>query len=214
MGAVRRIHMIRHGETNWNREKRAQGQMESVLTSEGMAQASALSTKIQSLGIGDVYCSSSVRTRQTAEILFADSELTVQYCDQLREIYMGPWEGLLYKDIREQDAEQFDAFWERPHLFNLPGAETFANVQQRATRRLAEILCDTKSQDIAIVSHGVLIKTILCQVESRPLSELWNTPAMHNCARSVIEVHNDGTQRITLYADQLYAPELENAHEQ
>jgi phosphoserine phosphatase len=213
MTAIRRIHLIRHGETNWNREKRAQGQMESVLTSEGKAQATDLSARIGALGIRDVYCSSSARTRQTADILFAGSTLPVQYCDQLREIHMGPWEGLLYTDIRAQNAEQFDAFWKHPHLFNLPGAETFADVQRRATRRLAQILRESPAEDIAIISHGVLIKTILCQVESRPLSQLWNTPAMHNCARSVIEVHDDGSQRITLYADQLYVSELENAHE-
>jgi phosphoserine phosphatase len=213
MTAVRRIHLIRHGETNWNREKRAQGQMESVLTLEGQIQAAELSNKVRSLGIREVYCSSSMRARQTADILFAGRAVPIRYCDQLREIYMGPWEGKLYSDIRAQDAEQFDAFWARPHQFILPGAETFADVQRRATQCLRKILAESDAEDIAIISHGVLIKTILCDVESRPLAELWQTPAMHNCARSIIEVHYDGTKRITLYADQHYASELENAHD-
>ncbi len=213
MTAARRIHLIRHGETNWNREKRAQGQMESVLTSEGQAQAAELEPKIRSLGIQEVYCSSSVRTRQTADILFAGSELPIRYCEQLREIHMGPWEGLLYSAIQAKDAEQFDAFWSRPHQFNITGAETFDDVQRRATQWLTRILGDSDANNIAIISHGVLIKTILCDVESRPLADLWNTPAMHNCARSVIEVHNNGERLITLYADHPYATELETIHD-
>jgi phosphoserine phosphatase len=201
---LRRIHLIRHGETNWNKEKRAQGQMESVLTRDGISQAEALRSKLKNSGISRVYCSSSVRTRQTAEILFADSPVPIVYCDQLREIHMGSWEGRLYSELQASDPEQFFAFWNQPDAFNLPGAETFKDVQTRAVLKLAAILEENSSEEIAIVSHGVLIKTLLCETEDRPISKLWEAPAMHNCARSIIEVHHDGSRRISLYSDQPY----------
>ena len=53
---VQRVHLIRHGETNWNKEKRAQGQMESILTSEGIAQARILRSRLNDSGISKVYC--------------------------------------------------------------------------------------------------------------------------------------------------------------
>lgn len=206
---IRRVHLIRHGETNWNKEKRAQGQMESVLTQDGILQAHNLATRLQDIPISEVYCSSSIRTRQTAEILFGNPAATgrmvsIVYCDLLREIHMGRWEGLLYSELDKQDPEQFHAFWHAPEKFMLDGAETYSDVQTRALVRLNEILAQSESTDIAIVSHGVLIKTLLCATEQRPLSQLWQPPAMHNCARSVINIHADGSRRISLYSDQPY----------
>lgn len=202
---VQRIHLIRHGETNWNKEKRAQGQMESVLTGEGIAQAHTLRTRMNDSGISRVYCSSSVRARQTAQILFEDFPEPVIFCDQLREISMGPWEGKLYADIQQADPASFFAFWNKPDAFNLAGAETFADVQNRALHRLSLILAESNDyEDIALVSHGVLIKTLLCDVERRSLDKLWEAPAMHNCARSVINIYADGSRRISVYSDQPY----------
>lgn len=204
MSATRKVHLIRHGETNWNRERRAQGQQESVLTETGRAQAQTLTTTLRNLDIQEVFCSSSVRTRETADIAFAERQLPTTYCDLLREIHMGPWEGRLYDELRRDYPEQHHAFWNKPDDFALEGAETFAQVQQRAIARLNRILGESQSGNIAIVSHGLLIKTILSHVEQRSLARVWDPPAMHNCALSTIEIHEDGSQRITLYANQPY----------
>lgn len=201
---VQRIHLIRHGETNWNKERRAQGQQESELTLAGKAQAEALRDLLAPLNIGEVHCSSSKRTRQTAAIAFADHPGPVNFCERLREIHMGPWEGLLYDDIRRDYPEQYQAFWHSPDAFCVEGAESFAQVQARAVARLEEILTASTACDIAIVSHGLLIKTILSHVEQRPLAQVWEPPLMHNCALSTIEIHNDGSRRISLYANQTY----------
>lgn len=200
----RRIHLIRHGETNWNREKRAQGQQESVLTQDGREQAALLRLSLADTQFESIYCSSSVRTRETAEIVFAETGLPVHYCEQLREIHMGPWEGQLYTDIRQRDPELFHAFWHEPDRFQLAGAETYADVQRRALQKLQWILANDPARELAIVSHGVLIKTLLCDAEQRPLSKLWEPPAMHNCARSIIDIYSDGSRRISVYADQIY----------
>lgn len=206
---IRSIHLIRHGETNWNKEKRAQGQMESVLTTDGLRQAENLKLRLQDIPISEVYCSSSVRTRQTADVLFGGAEsdsdrLPVLYCDRLKEIHMGPWEGQLYSELQVKYPEQFHAFWHEPENFRLEGAETYEQVQQRAIARLNSILATSSARDIAIVSHGVLIKTLLCDAEQRPLAQLWHPPAMHNCARSVIDIYADGSKRISVYSDQPY----------
>jgi probable phosphoglycerate mutase len=117
---------------------------------------------------------------------------------------MGPWEGYLYAEIRQQDPGQFHAFWHQPEKFSLAGAETYRDVQKRAVQRLNDILKCSSAKEIAIVSHGVLIKTILCDTEQRSLAQLWDAPAMHNCARSVINIYADGSKRISIYSDQPY----------
>ena len=102
-----RIHLIRHGQTHWNKEHRVQGQTESTLCAEGRAQAAALRQVLDQIAISKVYCSTSIRTRETAAILFADKDVETEYRDSLREILLGPWEGFLQTEVKEKYPESF-----------------------------------------------------------------------------------------------------------
>ena len=68
------LHLIRHGQTNWNEERRAQGQSDSKLTKIGKEQAIALGKKIKQIKFDKIFCSSSLRTRQTAKLAFPKAE--------------------------------------------------------------------------------------------------------------------------------------------
>lgn len=197
------IHLFRHGQTDWNAERRIQGQSESRLTDLGIQQAVDLGERIRHLEFDRVYCSSSLRTRQTAEHVFGNTRDDVRFMDSFREIDLGPWEGRLYADIETEDADSYRHFWEQPHLFQVDGAETFLQLQQRALSTVKEIKQELREGTIGIVSHGALIKALLCHFEQRPLSELWAPPTMHNCAHSIVEVNIDGSGHIIQYADQL-----------
>lgn len=186
-----RIHLIRHGQTHWNKERRVQGQAESTLCAEGREQATTLRPVLNQLAIDKVYCSTSIRARETAAILFADRNIETEYCDSLREILLGPWEGFLQAEVKEKCPESFNEFWHFPHRFSLAGAETFAQVQQRGMQELQRVMDESAGQDVAIISHGVLIKSILCQLEGRPLDRLWEPPVMHNCSHSIVAVDKD-----------------------
>jgi len=198
------IHFIRHGQTNWNEERRVQGQTNSVLTDLGKQQASNLNEKMLAEGFDKVYCSSSTRTRQTADCLFAGSNLDIDYWDSLREIHLGPWEGQLYADIEIHSPESYEHFWSTPHLFDVAGAETFADIQKRGVDAVQDIVENHPNQKIALVSHGAIIKSILSFFEGRHLSKLWDAPQMHNCAHSIVEFDADGNASILQYADVAY----------
>ncbi len=209
-----RIHLIRHGQTDWNKERRVQGQSESRLTADGRQQAIKLGSHMSAFGIGKVYCSSSIRTRETAAILFAGMDVEIEYCDALREIFLGPWEGSLYADMEGKFPENFADFWHRPDAFSLADAETFVQTQLRGVRELERVIAEAAAQDVAIVSHGVLIKSILCHIENRPLARLWEPPELHNCAHSIVEIDRVNTQggavpQIILYAGVDYLETLQ-----
>lgn len=196
------LHLFRHGQTDWNAERRIQGQSESQLTELGIQQARELGQRISGIEFTRIYCSSSRRTRQTADHAFAHGKFEVTYLDSLREIFMGPWEGQLYDEISGREPDSFRHFWHEPHLFKVSGAESFAELQQRAMTAIEGIRAQHQGERIALVSHGALIKSVLCQVAGRPLSELWAPPNMHNCAHSIIEFSEVGAARIIQYADQ------------
>ena len=209
------LHLIRHGETNWNKERRAQGQSDSHLTDLGTQQAKELGQRIAHLEFDKIYCSSSLRTRQTAEYAFPELVTEIKYLDELREIFLGPWEGHLYEDLAQSEPESHNHFWEQPHLFRLSGAESFFELQQRAIDAVAEIEAAHRTDSmggkkVAIVSHGALIKSYLCHVEGRSMDQLWAPPRMHNCAHSIVALSSvdDGSNaNILQYADQPFINE-------
>ncbi len=183
-----RIHLIRHGETNWNAEGRVQGQSESVLTPQGVAQAQGLATVLQEINFARLFCSSSQRARQTAAIVFAQRAAEVVHRDELREIYLGPWEGLLYKQVAALYPYEHLAFRETPHLFSVAGAETFAQLQERSRGALREISAGAPGQEVAVVSHGAWIRSVLADIEGKSLQQLWEPPAVSNCAHIIIDM--------------------------
>ncbi|MBL4572851.1 MAG: histidine phosphatase family protein [Gammaproteobacteria bacterium] len=202
------LHLIRHGETNWNKERRVQGQSESHLTDLGIQQAKELGQRIKHLAFDKIYCSSSLRTRQTAEYAFPESTTEISYLDELREIFLGPWEGHLYEDIAQREPDSHRHFWEQPHLFQVDGAESFFELQQRAIDAVTNIEATHRTspasgRKVAIVSHGALIKSYLCHVEGRSMDQLWAPPRMHNCAHSIVAFsESDGSTNILQYADE------------
>lgn len=205
------LHLIRHGQTNWNEERRVQGQSESELTELGIQQAQQLGERIAHLEFDEIYCSSSLRTRQTAEHVFVNTGLDIIYLDSLREIYLGHWEGHLYDEIAETEPDSHRHFWQAPHLFQVEGAENFFQLQQRAIDAVSKIQSEYRSKEnthnkVALVSHGALLKTYLSHLEGRAMEHLWEPPRMHNCAHSIVKInHNEneeGNAEIIQYADQ------------
>ena len=195
------LHLIRHGQTNWNEERRAQGHSVSNLSNIGIDEAIALGLKFKLIIFVKFFCSSSLRTRQTAELVFPKTELNIEYLDSLREIFLGPWEGKLYKDIEIENPESHNHFWKEPHLFKLTGAENFYQLQKRAIKVVDSIVEKFESKKVVIVSHGALIKTLLCFAERKPIKELWSPPHMHNCAHSIILYCGKNPSQILQYAD-------------
>ncbi len=196
------LFLVRHGETEWNAERRVQGQSESKLNARGREQAEQLRPWAESMGFSATYSSSSLRTVQTAEILTRNIELPLHKRDDLREIYLGPWEQLLWADIEQSCTSEFTNFRDYPHLFNLEGAETYTELRDRGIAGLKEIHQRQKrtgldqNDKVLVVSHGALIAAVLAGLASVNLARLKKQPGLGNC--SVSELHIDASGRFNV----------------
>jgi len=191
------LHLIRHGETNWNRERRAQGQSESELNARGREQAAALQQKVRDLNLSAIYVSSAVRTRQTAEIATALVDLPApSFRDDLREIDLGPWETRLWDDIEQDDPDEAHLFRYHPDQFSLRGAETFLQLQQRGVSALEGIMQQERQGEVLVVSHGALLKASLLHYVGVDLAYQWAHPELYNCAHSELQADSDGQRRV------------------
>ncbi len=193
------IHFIRHGQSTWNAEIRIQGSSDPELSDLGRSQASALAGTLPNFD--SLFCSDLKRTKQTIELILEGNTEHVDYRSSLREIHLGPWEGMLLSEATEQYPEQTDHFRHNPEKFSLGDAETFAQLQARAHKAVNQIVAECPDQTVLVVSHGALLKSLLIDYENRSINSIWKDPHMDNCGHSIVE-YASGTPKVTKFADQ------------
>src|ERR1700741_2656837 len=121
--AVTELLLVRHGETDWNRERRFQGHADQPLNETGREQARAPATDLDGNGIDLIYTSDLARARETAEIVGAQLGLDVVAMRELREIDVGEWEGLTWQEIEERYPEGARKWHE--HGYGWQSGETY-----------------------------------------------------------------------------------------
>lgn len=149
------IWLARHGETEWNVERRMQGRRESRLTALGRAQAGAMAALLAG-HVGDgapwrLVSSPLGRARETAAAISARTGLPVEIDARLSEIAFGDWEGRLRDEVAALHPEIFAG---RDWLVSPPGGETYEDVRARVGAWLADQPPEPERRIIA-VSHGV-----------------------------------------------------------
>ncbi|MGI6036048.1 MAG: alpha-ribazole phosphatase [Limnochordia bacterium] len=159
-----RLYLIRHGETDFNREGRYQGRLDVELSTLGKEQAQALAHRLEKTPFTAIYASNLKRAQATAQIIAAHHELPVQVEPDLRERDFGSWEGFTFAEIEERFPEEAKQWLEDPLRTRIPGAEDFAHLQMRVTRALERIHASHRGEEAAIITHGGCILAFLAHV--------------------------------------------------
>jgi glucosyl-3-phosphoglycerate phosphatase len=150
--------LVRHGETDWNRDGRWQGGSDTHLNDVGRDQASSLAASLDGT-VDAVYSSDLARARETAEILAAKLGLRVQLDERLRERAFGAWEGLTTAEIEERFAEAHER-WRAGEGPGAADAEPFDAFADRITAFLDDVLEQHPDDEVLVVAHGGSIRVI------------------------------------------------------
>lgn len=156
----RTIYIARHGETDWNRRGRFQGQTDIPLNEMGRAQARALAERLASAGIGGVVASDLARARQTAEIVAEMLSIPLVHLEpDVRERGFGVFEGLTREECITRYPEVWAAF---PHT-EPPLAEPRVEVVRRFMRGMLRIVETVAPEEprLLVVSHGSAMRAFL-----------------------------------------------------
>jgi probable phosphoglycerate mutase len=187
---VKLLFVARHGETEWNRVGRWQGNTDIPLSEVGRVQARALGERLRGLGIAQVHASHLGRARETAEIVAR--LLGVAACavdERLRERGFGCFEGL----TRAECAERYPVAWER-YLADRRSTPPDAEPQHAVAARVVAALTDIAripvraGEATLVVSHGGAIRTFIHAVTGAAPPPLENGAlflARHDGARFV-----------------------------
>lgn len=156
-----RILLVRHGATVLSAEDRFAGATDVELSEEGRKQAARLAERLAGEPIGAAYASPLRRTRETAAIIAASHEVTVQEKDGLREIHHGRWEQMTRAEVEERFPEEYAAWEADPLSFAPWGGESGISVMARALPALREIVTAHAGQKVLVVSHKATIRLMI-----------------------------------------------------
>jgi probable phosphoglycerate mutase len=161
---VKTLYLIRHGQTQWNVQRRMQGRLDSPLTEAGIEQAHAHGRLLKEIaGITSLLVSPSGRTRETAYIINSYLHGFVDYAEELLERDMGEWSGMTMDEVSEAFPAAFRARQDDPFHFTPPAGENLADMGERVAMLLDDVLA-SDHDEVALVTHQVMSRVILSRL--------------------------------------------------
>ncbi|MBN8191909.1 histidine phosphatase family protein [Bacillus sp. NTK074B] len=180
------IYLVRHGETEWNKENRLQGWQDSPLTERGVNNALLLGARLKSIVFSKVFSSPTQRALNTAKLISSDEIVVIE---DLKEISFGGWEGKTQGEIEKDSYQEYFNFWSNPHEYNhVPHqGESIRDFMLRTKQAMKSIVDSTQNGNILIVTHGATIKAIMSYFWEIPLEKFWEPPIIQGASLSLIK---------------------------
>lgn len=167
MAAVRTtILFVRHGESDWNAERRIQGHTDRPLSGRGRAQARALAAELSDEPLDAVYTSDLTRARETAEAIAEQRRLAVAVDPRLRERNFGSWEGLTDDEALARFPEAAEEPW--------GDGETVEAMTDRVLEALQAIAARHPGGRALVVSHGGPLRAVLRRCGAPRVDQILN----------------------------------------
>ena len=163
-----RLFLVRHGQSTWNKEHRIQGQLDPPLSAEGRRQAELLGLRLAGRAFAAVYASDLERAFATAEIVGAAVGIAPQPSENLREVFLGEWEGRTTEEIAAQYPAAWAAWVDEPDWDVVPGGEGAGPFEVRVAGALDGIVARHPHGDVLVVTHGGVIQVALHRIVGRP----------------------------------------------
>ena len=193
-----RIILVRHGQTEWNRNERFRGQADIPLNETGLAQAQATGKRVvaewQPVA---VYSSPLSRAVKTAEAIASQFQLPVQIHPGLTDIDYGEWQGLTPDEARQRWPKEIDAWYNAPHTAQIPGGETLESLRKRTMKTIIALSSRHPAQTIVLVGHTVINRIILLGILGLGNDRFWRLK-QDTCAINVFEMEAGEFSLVTL----------------
>lgn len=149
------VYLARHGETEWNRARRRQGQLDSPLTGTAIGHASRMASAMTGRGVDALFTSPLGRAATTAAIFSEAIDIPVRVLDQLREVDHGKMSGLTDDEIEHVFPDEWSQRSARKYVWRFPGGESYRDADRRAASALSDIAAAGARRPL-IVSHDMI----------------------------------------------------------
>jgi 2,3-bisphosphoglycerate-dependent phosphoglycerate mutase len=169
MASMTELILVRHGETDWNRELRFQGHVDVGLNAIGHEQARRVAARLAGEPAQHLYVSDLLRARQTAHPVAEQLGLPTVVEPALREQSFGAVDGMRVDDIKAQHPQAWEA-WLRFHEdYCMPGGETMREFHARVMAAMRRIAAAHHAATVVVVTHGGVLDMVWRTARSLPL---------------------------------------------
>lgn len=184
------IYLFRHGETDWNKERKLQGRSDVPLNESGRALAAETARALAGVPFDRAFSSPLKRALETAEILLGPRDIPLETDERLQEMSFGDCEGGDYDPPKTDPEHPLHDFFRRPERF-VPsmGAEAFQEAMERGQDFLRDriVPLEGSCDKVLIVAHGAFNRCLLSVIGEIPLEHFWEI-GLPNCAASILSL--------------------------
>ena len=193
--------LVRHGETDWNAEGRAQGQMHVPLNDKGLAQAHAIAARLRPMRFTAAYASDLRRVTQTAEPIMRGRDVPLVTLPALRERGFGEWEGLTFTEMEARFPERYAALFSGDDS-SAPGGESERQLYERVAAGVDRLREQHGGDDgnLLVVAHGGSLCAAIVRLLGLPSGSMERF-SFGNCGLSIVTVHEGGFAALDLLND-------------
>lgn len=182
-------YLVRHAQTDWNLENRLQGHSDLPLNALGRSQAEGVARYFSVRPIEAVYTSHLARSRQTAAAIGERAGLAPTVEPALAEIHLGAWEGLTPEEINARFGGAYEAWKTTPSQVTIPEAEPLGGFRRRVLAATQRIFTRHPSGNVAIVTHGGVISSLLAEWLEADYDRLLRRLSLDNGGVSALNYH-------------------------
>ena len=194
-----RLHLIRHGETEWNSQHRAQSYTDIPLSDVGRQQAQCTAERLKDVDFDIAYSSDLSRAKETAKIILGKPNIQIKTSRNLREYNKGVFEGLHRSEYSLRYPDQYQASLTRDLDFAPESGESVRQVHDRVSEFGTFITSEHPNDDILIAGHGGSLRALVVHLLLLSLETTWKL-ATSNCSLTIIDTYPNNNV-LQLYND-------------
>lgn len=197
MSATTRIHLIRHGQVEGFDQPRYNGHADVALTDVGVEQYHLLKERLADRPISACYASDLGRCVAGAGIICQQFAIEPVFRRELRELNIGVWEGLTWREITERWPAEWQARLGDLVNYRVPEGENLLDLQARVMPVINEILVRHAGNEVLVVGHGGVNRIVLLNAIGAPLACMFNIEQTYGCY-NIIDYYADGRATVKL----------------
>lgn len=196
-----KIYFTRHGLTEYNKERRIQGLLDSPLTLEGKEKAKELGARLKDEGIEIIYSSDQKRAMDSAKIINEALKVDIIPDRRLREVSMLSHEGMTWAESVATDPDREDLIMQRPDLFNEGGIYPYRDALEDAIAFIFELI-KTNYEKVLVMTHGSKLRVITTVLEGLDLKDTNKVELIKGLSLKIYD-YNEGKFKL-LHDDEDY----------
>jgi len=190
-----KIYLVRHGETDLNKDRRFRGHSDVPLNEDGVLQAAGAARILKLAGISNVYTSPIRRAVETATAIAVVTGARMETDDDFVDIDYGEWQGLTVEEVEQRFGRSMLESWRRdPGAFTFPGGDSMRSVQSRLVPAIEHAVAGGDG-NIAVVSHLAVLKLCFLVIMKLPIDYFWRID-VYNGSVSMFSHGPDGVLKL------------------